>query len=328
MKTDRIECVLGVDLGGTKIALAAVEKNGKIHLRKESPSPAEDGEMMIQLLLDLIGSSLKACDKKGIDVKAVGIGAAGYILYEKGLLVESPNIAWSMVPLVSIVSENTGLSTFLDNDANAAACGEHYAGIARGVDDFVFLTLGTGIGGGVFIDGNIYHGHRGMAAEIGHMVVDPEGPECGCNRHGCLETLASGTALEREAARLLADNTGSVLFEMYSRDPEGVNGQVVARAAESGDVVAQRAFATVAYYLGLGIVNLINLFDPELVVLGGGVSHSGHLLLDEVREVVAGCGIPVLIEGAQIVLSTLGSDAGLIGAAALGWEGIGKPLKN
>lgn len=319
------ECVLGIDPGGTKVALAAVDRVGRILLHARRPSPARDGEAMVATVLELAAGGARSCRDDGLEVKAVGIGAAGFILHSEGLLVESPNIAWSMVPLRDIVREHVGLPVFLDNDANAAAAGEHLAGAARGVDDFVCLTIGTGIGGGAFIGGRVFHGHRWTGAEFGHMTIDPRGPVCGCGRQGCLEALASGNALERTATSLARQDPGSILYELSVSQPEQVTGETVSLAAEKGDAAALAAFARVAYYLGLGVVNLVVIFDPEMVVLGGGVARSGRTLLDEVRRVVSEHGIAALVRDVSIVQSTLGNDAGVIGAAAMAWEGIGGP---
>jgi glucokinase len=250
------------------------------------------------------------------------------VLRDEGILMSSPNIAWKLVPLREMVARATGLPVFLDNDATAAAAGERLIGVAKGVDDFVLVTLGTGIGGGICSGGSILRGHRGTAAEVGHMVVDPAGPLCGCGRRGCLEALASGTALEREAVRLASKDPGSVLHEASTTDPGSVTGEDVASAAHAGDAAAAAAFENISWYLGLGIANLVHLLDPELVVLGGGVSRSGDLFIDTVRDVVASTGIPDLVRDVRIELSTLGGDAGVIGAAAIAWEGIGARSSN
>lgn len=319
--------VIGVDVGGTSIRAARVGPGGQVFQRFESPSPAHDQELMVDALLQVVEEAADAGTGRG-DARAVGLGAAGYILQERGVIMEAPNIAWRDVPLRSIVSERTGLTVFLDNDANAAAAGEHLFGVARGVDDFICLTLGTGIGGGIFIDGKVYRGHRGTAAELGHATVDPAGPVCGCGRRGCLEAMASGTALEREAARLAALDPDSMLNGTCGGDLWRLDGETVARAAEAGDGAALEAFEYVSLWLGIGIASFIHIFDPELVVLGGGMSRSGHLLLDSVRRTVAEHGIPCLVRDASVELSSLGGDAGVVGAAAMAWEGIGGPPSN
>jgi glucokinase len=316
------DCVLGVDLGGTKMALAAVDSGGGMAFSMEVPSPSGDGEAMVSTLVELVKSGRSKASTEGLETIAAGIGAAGFISYEEGLLLESPNISWEKVPLVSIVARELDLPTFLDNDANCATLGELHYGVAKGARDFVLLTLGTGIGGGICSGGVVYRGSRGTAGEIGHCIVDPNGPMCNCGRRGCLEAMGSGTALVREAERLSRDNASSLLNEM-----RGVTGRLagesVSEAAEQGDETALAAFDFVSRYLGIGIANVIALFDPELVVLGGGVSHSGLLLLDDVRASVKENGIQSLVKDARIELSTLGNDAGLLGAAALAWEGTG-----
>ncbi|MBU4490672.1 MAG: ROK family protein [Actinobacteria bacterium] len=315
-------CVLGIDIGGTKIAVAAVDAGGEMLVEGEFPSPSRDGDAMVEAFGSLIGREFDRYREKGLDVRAVGIAAAGYILQGEGILLESPNIAWRMVPLRQIAVEVTGLPAFLDNDANGAAAGERFVGAARGVDDFVYLTLGTGVGGGVYVGGKPLRGHRGMGAELGHIVIDPNGPVCGCGHRGCLEVFASGTALGREAAGVVAGDTDSVLLEMAGGEAGRITGKMVSRAAERGDRAALRAYEIWSGYLGMGIVDLIHIFDPELVVLGGGVSESGHLFIDSVRRAVSERGIASLVEGVRIVLSELGNEAGVVGAAGLAWEGI------
>lgn len=319
------ECVLGMDLGGTKIAVAAVDPKGKILMESDITSPAKDSSMMVEYFIDLARVEFEKYRRKGLEVKAVGVSAAGYILQKEGVLLESPNIAWRNVPLRKIASEVTGLPAFLDNDANCAAAGERFVGATRGVDDFVYLTLGTGVGGGVYVDGRLIRGHRGMAAELGHILIDPDGPMCGCGRRGCLEALASGRALGREASVLAREDRKTVLLEMSKGDPDSITGKMVSRAAEQGDDVALRAFKVWSRYLGMGIVDFIHIFDPDVVVLGGGVSESGDLFINDVREVVSERGIPTLVKDVSIVLSELGNKAGVIGAAAIAWEGLGAP---
>lgn len=323
--TTRGASVLGIDIGGTKLALASVDPRGAVLHRSVVGAPAFDAGRMVESILELVAGGIASSRAEGLEVEAVGIGAAGFILWEEGLLMSSPNIDWSDVPLRDIVARSTGLPTFLDNDATAAASGERLAGIAKGIEDFVLVTLGTGIGGGICIGGRVLRGSRGTAAEVGHMVLDPEGPECGCGRRGCLEALASGTALEREAVRLAGADPSSVLHDASTSDPGSVTGEMVSAAARGGDAAAAAAFENISWHLGLGIANLVHLLDPRMVVLGGGVSRSGDLFIDRVRDTVAARGVPELVRDVRVELSTLGSEAGVIGAAAVAWEGIGGP---
>ncbi|MBN2167750.1 MAG: ROK family protein [Actinobacteria bacterium] len=316
------ECLLGIDAGGTKIATAAVDTRGEILQANELETPAHDGDKMVKTFRELVASETARCRDKGLDIKAIGIAAAGYISRRDGVLIESPNIAWRMVPLKMIAEEASGLPAFLDNDANGAAAGERFAGIAKGVDDFVYITLGTGVGGGVYTDGSLLRGNRGVAAELGHIIIDPNGPVCGCGRRGCLEALASGTAMGREGAELAKQNPNTIMLEMAEGDPGKITGILVARAAGQGDETAIRAIQTWSVYLAEGIVDFIHIFDPKIVVLGGGVSESGHLFISQVQDAVIERGIRALVEGIPIVLSKLRNEAGVIGAAALAWEGI------
>lgn len=322
LKTDSRDCILAVDAGGTKIATAAVGIDGNVIIRDELASPAYDGDKMVEAFRDSVSKGVKQYRIKGLDVKAVGIAAAGYISYKEGVLVEAPNIAWRMAPLKMIAAEAAGLPAFLDNDSMCAAAGERFFGAAKGIDDFVCLTLGTGVGGGAYVGGRLLRGNRGMAAEFGHITIDPNGPVCGCGRKGCLEAFASGTALGRTAAELAAGNRTTLLTEISGRNPACIDGKTVASAAEQGDEVAIEAIKIWSARLGCGIANIIHIFDPKIVVLGGGVSESGHLFLGYVREAVLEHGIRSLVEGIPIVLSKLGNEAGIIGAAALAMEDL------
>lgn len=323
LNTDSRECILAVDAGGTKIATAVVDAGGDILEETIIASPSYDGDKMVETFRNSVATSAKNCRKKGIDVKAVGIAAAGYILYKEGVLIEAPNIAWRMVPLKMIAAETAGVPAFLDNDTICAAAGERFFGAAKGVDDFICLALGTGIGGGAYVGGKLLRGNRGMAAEFGHITVDPDGPVCGCGRKGCLEAYASGTALGRTAAELASENQATTMIEIAGGNLSLINGRTVTTAAEQGDKLAMETLAIWSNRLGLGIANLIQIFDPKLVVLGGGVSESGNLFLALVREAVLEHGIRSLVEGIPIVLSALGNKASIIGAAALALEGLG-----
>jgi glucokinase len=318
-------CVIGADVGATKIAVGAVDQAGAIIFRREAASPSQDQQLMVRSVTRLITDAIESARREGFEVAACGVGAAAFVLHAEGLLLSAPNISWSDVPLQRLLREATGLPSFVDNDATAAAAGEHLAGVCTGVDDFVYLTLGTGIGGGIFVGGRLYRGHKGTAAEFGHMTLDPEGPLCACGRRGCLEAMASGTALEREASALAEADKSSLLCELRGGVEAGITGEIVSAAAERGDPAALEAFRRVGYNLGLGVVNLIHAFDPSKVVLGGGMSRSGHFLLDEVARVVSERGLPELTRGVEVVLSGLGADAGLVGAGAIAWEGIGGP---
>jgi len=314
-----IQCVIAMDLGGTKIKVAGVDDCGNILGSREEPSPSDSGAAMVEALERLASGAVEEYGARGCEVKAIGVGAAGYVLQREGVMVSAPNIAWRNEHLREIAARATGLPAFLDNDANGAAAGEHLYGVARGKSDFVLLTLGTGIGGGIYAGGRLLRGHRGMASEPGHVQLDPDGPPCGCGRNGCLEALASGTALAR-IAREVATGEGAALLP--GGDGSEITGKTVAETARRKDPVALRAFEIWSDNLGMGVASLIHIFDPELVVLGGGVSESGELFIDLVREAVLRHGIRAIVEGVPIEISALGNDAGILGAAALAWEGL------
>lgn len=318
------QCILGIDAGGTKISSAAIDAGGKILAEDEIASPFYNGDKMVNAFRGFVEKSANDFRGKGLEIKAVGIAAAGYVLYKEGVVVEAPNIAWHMAPLKMIAAEAAGVPAFLDNDAISAAAGERFAGAAKGAGDFICLTLGTGLGGGAYVGGKLLRGNRGMAAEFGHITIDPDGPACGCGRKGCLEAFASGTALGRTAAGLIGTNRNRSLIEIHMGEASGITGKAVATAAEQGDEIALEAIEIWSDWLGRGIASLIHSFDPKIVVLGGGVSESGHLFLGLVRDAVLEHGIRSLVEGVPIVLSKLGNKAGIVGAAALAREGLGK----
>ena len=314
------DCALGVDIGGTKIKAAALDINGAVLHENQAASPAGDQEKMVEAFKGLLHRIMDECRARNLNPKAVGVASAGYVLQKEGIIVSAPNIAFNMVPLRRIAAEATGIPAFLDNDANAAAAGERLAGVAKGSKNFVYLTLGTGVGGGVYANGLILRGSRGMAAELGHIVIDPRGPACGCGRRGCLEAMASGNALGRIGSEIAKLDGDTLMVEMAGGDPASITGRIVTGAAAEGDAAAVRALEAWSANLASGIVDYIHIFDPEMVVLGGGVAESGDLFIDSVRDAVAREGIGALVEGVEILITELGNEAGVVGAAALAWE--------
>jgi glucokinase len=305
---------VGLDVGGTKAAGSLVTEEGEVLARHVAETPAEDVDATMDTLYDVI----ETLRKEG-DPVAVGIGGAGMVDFDAGVMRYAPNLAWRELPIRDMVADHTGLSCVLDNDANAACWGEYRFGAARGYRFVLLLTLGTGIGGGIVTDGALYRGVHGFAAEVGHVVVEPDGPLCGCGNRGCFEQVASGQALDRlgkEAAQahpdgLIATVAGS----------EAVSGRHVTEAAGRGDEVARRIIEEVGIRLGVGIAGLVNVLDPEVVVVGGGVADIGPMLLDPAREAYRATVLaPDHRPGVPIVPAALGNDAGAIGAAALALE--------
>lgn len=309
---------VGIDLGGSKILAAAVDRRGKMLSSDETATPATKGcEAIIQSILD---SAHRALGQSAVDpsrVCAVGIGAAGISNPETGILFSSPNLpGWHDVPLRDIVQERLAKKTFLLNDANAAALGEFYFGAARGAVNFIYITLSTGIGGGIVINGKVYSGSVGTAGEIGHMTIDDNGPVCRCGSKGCWETLASGTALAREAKQRIKEGARTSILDYAGGDMAKVTAQVIHRAAKQGDSLAEELIARASYYIGVGLANLINLFNPELIVIGGGLSNIGDMLLEPAFKVAGERAYKYAFQAVRFASAELGRNSGVLGAAA------------
>jgi glucokinase len=306
---------IGVDIGGTKVAAGVVDETGRILARTRRDTPSASAKLVEQTIAEVV-SELRA----GHDVQAVGIGAAGYIDAERSRVVFAPNLAWRDEPLRDEVAKLVGLSVVIDNDANAAAWAEHRFGAGEGEPNLVCLTVGTGIGGGVVLDGVLYHGGFGMGAEFGHLQLVPGGRRCGCGQRGCFEQYCSGRALLR-AAREIADvqrDFGARLLELGGGTPEGITSRHVTSAAQEGDAAALACFEEIGDALGQGLAIVTAVLDPGRIVIGGGVAEAGELLLGPARrafhERVTGAGFR---PQTPVVPAQFGNDAGLIGAADL-----------
>jgi glucokinase len=317
---------LGIDLGGSKILTAIVNPRGEILSSDESITPATKGrETVIQSILDSTHRVLKKASVAISEICAIGVGAAGISNPEIGILFTSPNLpGLRNVPLRDIMQERLGKKTFLINDANAAALGEFYFGAARGVRNFIYITLSTGIGGGIVIDGKIYTGAIGAAGEVGHMTIDDNGPICNCGNRGCWETLASGTALAREAKHRIKEGIRTSILKYADDDIEKVTAQVVHNAAKQGDSLAKELIAQTGYYVGVGLVNLINILSPELIVIGGGLSNIGDMLLKPAFKTARERAYKEVFQAVRFASAELGRNSGVLGAAAFALQGMGK----
>ena len=305
---------VGVDIGGTKIDAVLADDCGNIIKRELKETRASEGpNAVIKRIVDAV----KAVSS-GSKIAAVGIGAAGIIDVETGLITTSPNLpGWRNIKLKDILERELGIKTFVDNDATVAALAEHKFGIAAGCDHFICVTLGTGIGGGIVTNGQVYRGTSGAAGEIGHMTIDVNGPLCGCGNRGCWETLASGSALEREAKAKMAEGIQTTI----PRYAKGSDGRVTAKgiflAAQDGDELAKKLIEQLGFYVGVGLSNLINIFNPQLVVISGGVSRMGDMLLEPARKTVRERAFELSAKAVRVEVSSLGYDAGPLGAVAL-----------
>jgi glucokinase len=310
---------LAFDLGGTELRGALVESGGRILASASAPTLAQAGsEAVIGQIVALAGD-LRA-QRPETALAGIGIGAPGPLDPKGGIVIGPPTLAgWHEVPLMDILTREFGMPVRLENDANAAALGEWRFGAGRGASSLVFVTVSTGIGGGVIAEGHIYHGWRGLAAEIGHMTITGEGERCFCGAVGCFEAVASGTALGRRATALTAHGDGSLMRRLSA------NGDVTARhvieAARAGDLQAQALVEDEARWLGIGFTNLLHLYSPEILVMGGGLANGFDLLIGAIRETVSQRAM-LAYRDVPIVPGQLGGNAGLIGAASLIlWEG-------
>lgn len=313
MSTNGLAC--GIDVGGTKIAGGVVDADGRILEELKVESPAEDVEAIERAISGLV-TELSSRH----DVTCVGVGAAGYVDHTRSRVYFAPNLAWRDIDLKAELEQHVDLPVVIENDANAAAWGEFAFGAGRDVDDFLLVTVGTGVGGGIVLDGHLHRGAFGVAAEIGHMRVVPGGVMCGCGNRGCLESYGSGTALVR-AAREAAQAPSMLARDLLDRaggDPAAIDGPMITAAAQDGDPFAIDQLADLGTWLGEGIASLAAVLDPAMVAIGGGVSEAGDLLVQPIRTAfhrqLTGRGHrPV----AEVVLAELGNKAGLIGAADL-----------
>ena len=273
--------LVGIDLGGTNIKGAVVTQEGRVLNRSRCETLADEGpDAVIGRIAGLVEKLAEDAGLSTSDLLVVGIGAPGPLSTKTGTVIEAPNLpGWINVPLRDILQEHLGVKVFVENDANAAAWGEKWVGAGRDVSSLICLTLGTGIGGGIVIDGKLLHGVDDAAGELGHMTIVPDGPLCGCGNHGCLETLASAPATARRARESIKAGGESALTQMCGGDLSKITAEMVNKAADSGDELAAEVMRGTAEYLGIAIASLVNLLNPEMVVLSGGMIAAGELSL-------------------------------------------------
>lgn len=303
----------GIDIGGTKIAGGLVDEHGTLLAEGRTSSPATDSAALGDAVAELVG---RLGDGRTVD--AVGVGAAGYVAADRSTVLFAPNIAWRDEPLGADLAGRTGLRVVVENDANAAAWGEFAHGAGRDVEHQLMVTVGTGVGGGVIAGGLLLRGGFGVAAEIGHLRLVPDGEPCGCGQRGCLEAYASGTALVRRVRAAAGEPAAADLLERAGGDVAALTGPLVTEAAREGDPFAIGQLEVLGDWLGLGLASLVSVLDPEVIVIGGGVGAAGDLLLDPTRASfrrnLTGRGHR---PEAELRPAELGDRAGVIGAADL-----------
>ena len=307
--------VIGVDLGGTNLRSALLNSEGAILVKSKEATPVSKGwGNVVARIQDTISRQRDAAKEQGLEVVAIGVGAPGIIQMDSGVVVRSPNLPdWNNVPLKAELEKALQIPVFIENDANAAALGEQWRGAGSGINTMLLLTLGTGVGGGIILNNKIFHGADGMAGEIGHMTLVPDGRPCSCGNTGCLEMYASARGiLQSYQEELRKGSTPGVVREMTAEH--------IYQAAQAGDPIALRVMKDMGRMLGIGLASLINIFNPEMIVLGGGVKDAWQLFIDATREEIMKRAFPGPARRAQIVPSLLGDDAGMTGAAAVAFQ--------
>lgn len=303
--------VVGVDLGGTKIYTALVDLEGNIIKEKTVETLAHEGEQaVVGRIVDTINYVIDGTDKNLI--KSIGIGSPGPLDVRNGIIIENSNLPFKNFEIVKTIKETFDLPTHLDNDANVATLGEFMFGAGKGSENMVFITASTGIGGGAVLNGKLFRGSTGNALEVGHMTVATEGPRCGCGNLGCAEALGSGTAIGKRAKEAVLSNAVTSL-----KNYENVTAKEVFKEAANGDRVAKNILNTSLTYLGIAVANTITNFDPEKVVVGGGVVNGGDIVIETIRNVVEERCMVAFVENCTIEKAILGGKAGVLGAAAL-----------
>ncbi|HEV8398812.1 MAG TPA: ROK family protein [Gemmatimonadales bacterium] len=309
--------VVGIDLGGTNIVVGTLAEDGSelLGLVSEPTLPEQGGDAVIARIVKLARASM--AQAKGKEIVGVGIGSPGPLDTKKGIVILTPNLGWINMPLRDRIAEGVKLPTVLDNDANCAIYGEWWRGAARGVEDVIGLTIGTGIGGGIVLGGKIYHGASDAAGEIGHMTIDANGRLCKCGNQGCIEAYASGPAIAARAVEGIQAGAKSALPQYVQGDLSKITAQVVYEAANDGDGYALEVVHETANLLGAAVASLVNIFNPNVVVICGGVTQAGDKLFGPLTAEVHRRAFKPAWEVCRIVPGTLPGTAGVYGAAAV-----------
>ncbi|WP_427339819.1 ROK family protein [Caloranaerobacter sp. DY30410] len=310
---------IGVDIGGTAIKIGLVDDEGNIVYKKQIDTKAQRGYSEIEKdIIDLIKSLINIAEDKGNRVKSIGIGIPGVADPEGNKVIYCTNLGWTNVPLGENLKKEFELPIYIENDATVAGIAESIKGVTKGYKNSIFITLGTGVGGGIILDGKVYSGVHGIGSEIGHMIVGENFYDCNCGNNGCLETFSSATAIIKYAKKLIEEGQyETTLLKKVNNDLMKLNSKIIFDSAKEGDLLANKVVDRMVRYLGIGISNLINILDPDVIAIGGGVSKAGDFLLERVKREVSKYILYKEVKHAEIFLAELGNDAGIIGAALL-----------
>ena len=313
---------IAVDLGGTQLRTALCTPDGTITKRVRKKTCPKQGT---QAVLERVCSAVEQVWPDEGRMLAIGVSVPGALDRKRGVVVKAPNLAnWVNVPVRDFMRERLQAPVYVGNDANLAALAEHRFGAGRGVDDMIYITISTGIGGGIVAGGQLLVGHRGLAGEVGHVVLQPDGPLCACGNRGCLEALASGTAIGRQARTLVASGRAPAILAAAGGDVTQVSSESVGIAAAQGDKVVVDLLAQAGRTIGIAIANLMHILNPRMFVLGGGVTRAGQLLFEPIRSAAQRWAQnPQYVKDTEIVAAALGDDVGLLGALALARSEVG-----
>lgn len=312
--------IIGVELGVDFVSVAVTDLLGNIQWQhKEDTNPSDDQNKMIQQILQIVKEAMSATRKKGVRFLGLGLSTPGTVDLKEGMLIFAPNLHWHNVPFRKIFHEQTRLNIFIENDANAAAIAEHLFGAAQHDRDFLFVFAGVGIGGGLFLNGRLYRGKNGYAGEIGHFPITAEPSQilCHCGNYGCWETYANQYSIIQRIQTRLEMKSGSIIPSLMAKQDAPISIPLIKQAADLGDQSAIDVFTEAGYAMGQGFAGLINIFNPEKIILGGPLSIAGDYLLPAIKETVADHSMPEFDQQTEVVLSTFGTDASLIGAIAI-----------
>jgi glucokinase len=309
---------IGFDLGGTNMGAALVSPTGEILYESDGPTHShESPENIIGRMKGLIRNCLNEAKNLNLEVASIGIGCPGILDSNTGIIKFSPNLShWNNVEIGRIMTEEFAVPVKIDNDVRVATLGEFNFGAGKGYQNIICITVGTGIGGGIILNGQLMRGPSQSMGEIGHMTLKKDGPLCGCGNHGCFESVASATAIIRKARNSIEDGK-SPLMRKFTDEGEHISAYLVTKAAQQGDAEAVRIIRETAQWIGLGLANVINLLNPELVIIGGGVSLAGDILFKTIREEIAKRALKIPGSFVKVVPAMLGDSAGMIGASTL-----------
>jgi glucokinase len=318
---------IGVDLGGSKISGALVDHVGAIAFKESLPTHAEEP---VASVMDRIVYCIEKFQSLAHGaILGIGIGVAAMTDSQRGVVIHASNLLWTNVPLRDLIIERMGIKwnecIWVDKDTNAAALGEMHYGAGRSSRHLLYVTVGTGVGGGMILDGRVYHGASEGASDLGHLVLNPQGETCGCGKRGCLETLSSGRAIARQAQEALRRGNESALSDM---NIEEITAYEVVEAAKKGDTLAKNILTSAGRFLGIALAYYVDLNNPELIIIGGGVSAAGDLLIEPIRQTIKELSLPANFRTVKVVPAGLGADSGSIGAASLVWDNLERlPVK-